>query len=132
MENINFLENFVTGLGQNATVKNVYGEPVVAHDKIIIPVATVMYGFGGGHGQGKRNSLNTKKQSPNEENEKPAGSEGSGGGGGLIAKPKGVYEISNKCTRFIPANYTRQLIVAIFLGFLIKTIILKKGNNSKR
>ena len=89
-----------------------------------------MYGFGGGHGQNKKGPLNAKKQGQNEENEKPTG-EGSGGGG-LIAKPKGVYEISNKCTRFIPANYNRQLIAAIFLGFLIKTFITKKGNNSKR
>ena len=132
MWSINFLENFVAGLGQNATVKNVYGEPVVTHDKTIIPVATVAYGFGGGHGQGKKKPLNAKKQSPNEENENPASGEGSGGGGGLIAKPKGVYEISNKCTRFIPANYNRQLIAAIFLGFLIKTFITKKGNNFKR
>ena len=125
MENINFLENFVAGLGQNATVKNVYGEPVVVHDKTIIPVATVMYGFGGGSGQGKKNLVHAKNQSQHEENENPTGV-GSGGGGGLIAKPKGVYEISNNCTRFIPANYTRQLIVAIFLGFLIKTFITKK------
>src|SRR5580765_6949991 len=111
MENINFLENFVAGLGQNATVKNVFGEPVIAHGKTIIPVATVLYGFGGGQGQGKKNPSNVKKQDQNEENEKPTG-EGSGGGGGLIAKPKGVYEISDKCTRFIPANYTRQLIIA--------------------
>jgi hypothetical protein len=38
MENMNFLENLATRLGQNASVKNVYGEPVIAHDKTIIPV----------------------------------------------------------------------------------------------
>ena len=125
MENINVLENLATRLGQNASVKNVYGEPVVAGDKTIIPVAQIAYGFGGGYGKGKKNPLNSKKQSENEENQNPTG-EGSGGGGGLIAKPKGVYEISNKCTRFIPANYTRQMIVALFLGFLVKTLITKK------
>lgn len=122
MENINFLENFVAGLGQNATVKNVYGEPVIAHDKTIIPVAMVMYGFGGGFGQGKDKPLNAEQKT---ENKKSTG-EGMGGGGGLIARPKGVYEISNKCTKFIPANYTRQLIAAIFFGFLVKTLITQK------
>jgi uncharacterized spore protein YtfJ len=127
MENVNFLENFVAGLGQNATVKNVYGEPVITHDKTIIPVATVMYGFGGGFGQGKDKPLNAEQKT---ENKRSTG-EGMGGGGGLIAKPKGVYEISNKCTRFIPANYTSQLIAAIFIGFLIKTLITKKMVSKK-
>ena len=54
MENINFLENLATRLGQTATVKNVYGEPIVAGDKTIIPVAQIMYGFGGGYGQGQK------------------------------------------------------------------------------
>ena len=130
MENINFLENLATRLGQNASVKNVYGEPVVAHDKTIIPVATVLYGFGGGYGQGKKNPLNKEQQIQNEENKKITG-EGSGGGGGLIAKPKGVYEISKCGTRFIPASYTRQLIAAFFLGFLIKTVITKNALKNK-
>ena len=69
MENINFLETLATRLGQTATVKNVYGEPIIAGDKTIIPVALVMYGFGGGYGYGQKPkkilkqenlSLNTK------------------------------------------------------------------------
>ena len=52
MENINFLENLAQRLGQTATVKNVYGDPVVAGDKTIIPVAQIIYGFGGGYGYG--------------------------------------------------------------------------------
>lgn len=38
-------------LGQ-ASVKAIYGEPVSAHEKTIIPVAKIMYGFGGGAGTG--------------------------------------------------------------------------------
>jgi len=54
MENINFLETLAQRLGQTATVKNVYGEPVAAGDKTIIPVAQIIYGFGGGYGYGRK------------------------------------------------------------------------------
>lgn len=52
MENENFIENIATRLGQVASVKNVYGEPIVAGDKTIIPVGNtkplllaILFGF---------------------------------------------------------------------------------------
>ena len=36
-------------LGQ-ANVKAIYGEPISAHEKTIIPVAKIMYGYGAGAG----------------------------------------------------------------------------------
>lgn len=56
MENANFIENIATRLGQSATVKNVYGEPVVAGDKTIIPVAQVALGLEVGTEKEERNS----------------------------------------------------------------------------
>ena len=38
-------------LGQ-ANVKAIYGEPISAHEKTIIPVAKIMYGYGAGAGTG--------------------------------------------------------------------------------
>jgi hypothetical protein len=38
-------------LHSTAHVKTIYGEPIVAEGKTIIPVAEVKYGFGGGGGQ---------------------------------------------------------------------------------
>ncbi len=124
MENINFLENLATRLGQTTTVKNVYGEPVVAGDKTIIPVAQIMYGFGGGYGYGKKpKKFSTQENVSEEDAEKKNIGEGLGGGGGIVAKPKGVYEISNKCTRFIPANNTRLLIAMLLTGFVIRGLV---------
>jgi hypothetical protein len=57
-----------------------------------------MYGFDGSDGQWEKKSFDVKKQSQNEQTEKPTG-EGLDGGGGLMAKTRGVYEISNKCTK---------------------------------
>jgi hypothetical protein len=40
-------------LGQ-ANVKAIYGEPISAHEKTIIPVAKIMYGYGAGCGHRRR------------------------------------------------------------------------------
>ena len=57
-----------------ATVKTVYGDPVVAEGKTIIPVARVRFGFGAGFGQGDTGGEGV---SGNAEADK-----GGGGGGG--------------------------------------------------
>lgn len=127
MENINFLETLAQRLGQSATVKNVYGEPVVAGDKTIIPVAQIMYGFGGGYGHGRKpKKFSTPENVSTGNGKEQKSGEGLGGGGGLLARPKGVYEISKQGTRFIPANNTRKLIAALLVGFLIKSLIKGK------
>ena len=62
-------------------VQNVFGEPIEAHGKIIIPVASVKYGLGaGGGGENKTGS------------EDAVG--GSGGGGGVKVTPLGVIEVT--------------------------------------
>ena len=126
MENINFLENLAQRLGQTATVKNVYGEPVVAGEKTIIPVAQIVYGFGGGYGYARKPKRYSNQENVSNRNGNEKSGEGLGGGGGLMARPKGVYEISKQGTRFIPANNTRQLIAALLLGILIKSLIRRK------
>ncbi len=45
--------NITDKLQTSASVKTVYGEPVTAEGKTIIPVARVRYGFGAGGGTGK-------------------------------------------------------------------------------
>ena len=124
MENANFIENIATRLGQSATVKNVYGEPIVAGDKTIIPVAQVALGFGGGYGKGGKKFLHERNLE--DENGKAKDGEGLGGGGGMFARPKGVYEISPQGTRFIPANFMKELLTAAFVGFLIGATMIKR------
>lgn len=116
MEQANFLEHLATRLGQSATVKNVFGEPVTVDGKTIIPVAQIAYGFGGG--QGRKGSGLVPQPTNGKE-------EGSGGGGGIMARPKGVYEITASGTRFIPAGNTALLVVAALAGFLIRGWIKK-------
>jgi len=121
METPNFLEKLASQFGASASVKNVYGEPIQAGDKTIIPVVQIAYGLGGGYGQGG----NKGKLVPIGEDDKQNGSkgEGAGGGGGMYVKPKGIYEVTSKCTRFIPANNTKQVILGIAIGFMLKSLL---------
>ncbi len=91
------IETISGRLSASANVTSVYGEPITAEGKTLIPVARVGYGFGAGMGR-----------------ENP---ERGGGGGGVGARPAGVIEVSAGGTRFIPTNAERQLAIAALVGF---------------
>ncbi|HWA82775.1 MAG TPA: spore germination protein GerW family protein [Fimbriimonadaceae bacterium] len=103
-------DGMVTSLKDSATVRNVYGDPVQAGEKTIIPVANVAYGFGGG-------------ESKDHEG-------GFGGGGGMRARPIGVVEISGSETRWVPLNPTKNLLIAGGIGFLVGVVM--GGRRAKR
>ena len=86
-----------------ANVKAVYGEPVAAQGKTIIPVAKIIYGYGAGSGTGGVGNSGTR-------------GEGGGGGGGARAIPVGVVEVSNQQTRFVPVSDRRKLAGAAVMG----------------
>lgn len=92
-------------LGQ-ASVKTIYGDPISANDKTIIPVAKIMYGFGAGAGTGGVGEKNTR-------------GEGGGGGGGVRAIPVGVIEVSQQQTRFVPITDRRKLTGAMLAGMVV-------------
>jgi uncharacterized spore protein YtfJ len=47
------LQSISERLQNSASVEAVYGDPVTAEGKTIIPVAKIRYGFGGGGGSGE-------------------------------------------------------------------------------
>ncbi len=126
MENVNFVEKLADHLGQNASVRNVYGDPIETNGKTIIPVAQVGFGLGGGYGQNKRNKSSKSFENGDGGEGREAAGEGSGGGGGMFAKPKGVYEITAEGSRFIPSNNMKQLLMAGFAGFVIHKLFFRK------
>lgn len=102
------LQSLAEHLGGSATVKAVYGEPVAAEGRTIIPVAKVAFGLGGGSGT----------RGPGE----PAGrrgEEGEGGGGGVRAAPVGVIDVTREGIRFIPIGGRMRVIVALAAGFCL-------------
>ena len=99
------LQSVVTQAG----ARNVYGDPVSAEGRTILPVAQIRYGFGGGSGRHAGD-----KQG-----------EGGGGGGGLVAKPVGVVEITAAGSRFIPIGEKRKLAAAVGMGICLGLLIAK-------
>jgi uncharacterized spore protein YtfJ len=103
-----FLQSLAERVSGSASVRSVFGEPVVSGDRTVIPVARVRYGFGGGGGSHR-----------GEE-----GTGGGGGGGGVTARPVGVVEISPEGTRFIPFDERRAKGMALALGFVLGAAVV--------
>jgi uncharacterized spore protein YtfJ len=102
---------FIEPLSKSATVKAVYGEPITANGKTIIPVARIAYGFGGGSGR----KPDTAKSL-----------EGEGGGGGIYATALGVIEVTDSQTRFIAVHEKRKLAAALLVGFCLGAMTFRR------
>jgi uncharacterized spore protein YtfJ len=98
------LQSLGETFSSSATVKSVYGEPVTAGERTVIPVARVRFGFGGGGSEGASE-------------EKSRG--GGGGGGSLRASPYGLIEITPVGTRLIRFEDPQVLAVAVAAGVLL-------------
>ncbi len=103
MSSLSLLQSLHENLSSRAQVKSVFGEPITAGDKTIIPVARIAYGFGGGTGSG---GLEIKT----------ARGEGGGGGGGVGVLPVGVFEVGPRETRFVAIGDKKKLLATLFLG----------------
>ena len=101
-----------------ASVKAVYGEPITAEGKTIIPVARVRYGFGGGGG--------TQEVKPGSEPGTPKQNVGGGGGGGVEVSPVGFIEITPEETRYVSFEDRRRVIKALVIGLLLGIFLLRR------
>lgn len=95
-----------------AHVRAVFGEPLQLEGKVVVPVARIAYGLGGGYGK------------PG-----PGGSEAvlpESGGGGIRVAPAGVLEVTQERTRFIPYPESKlQLTGMFFLGMLLGRLLAR-------
>ncbi len=79
------------------TVRRVFGEPYERDGVTVIPTATVRGGAGGGGG--KRGRSGGEEQ------------EGDGGGFSVVAKPAGVYVMSDGKVRWVPPVDINRIVV---------------------
>lgn len=114
MNATDLLQKFGETFGSTATVKSVFGEPINAHDRTVVPIAKVAYGFGGGFGSGK-GAADAARQG-----------EGGGGGGGVRAYPAGALEISDSGVRFVPFVDYRLAAIAFAAGALLGSLLLTR------
>ena len=103
-------------IGGDATVRKVYGEPVQHGDRVVIPVARIGYGFGGGLGS---------DAAADESDE--SGRTGGGGGGGMGAAPAGALEITSEGTRFIEFGAGKKAAAAVLIGIAVGFLIGRLG-----
>ncbi|MDF1478112.1 hypothetical protein PYV02_03345 [Leifsonia sp. H3M29-4] len=97
--------------------KLAYGDKSSVNGQDVIPVAFVIFGFGGGEGSGEM---------PEGQNGPAGKGEGSGGGGGGYALPIGAYVGTSEGLRFQP-NPVALAVVAVPLvsaiGWALSRII---------
>lgn len=111
------LTALVDRLATTGKVQSVFGEPIAAHGKIIIPVASVKYGLGAGGGGENKSGADDAVG-------------GSGGGGGVKVTPLGVIEVTESGTRFIrffdPKMAARLVVGGVMLGLLLRRVFRRK------
>jgi uncharacterized spore protein YtfJ len=108
------LERIIRRVAEEAGPRAVFGDAVVSGERIVVPVARVAYGAGGGWG------------GPSADAEGQSDQEGAGGGFGVGATPVGFIEVTPEFARFHPiVNWVPlaigamivSAIWAVFLGF---------------
>ena len=116
-----YFQSIIDRLQGSATVKMVYGDPITAEGKTLIPVAKIGYCFAIGMGPA----------TARKEGEKGTeGKETGGTGGGFRAKPLGVIEVTKEETRFIPIDDRGKLAGALLFGLFLGVIMA--GRRSRR
>ena len=99
-----FVERMAERVGAKASVRAVFGDPIVRGEITIIPVARVRWGFGGGAGRGP---IAVGPGTGEGVSDAPIYDEGmsgagTGGGGGVTADPVGYLEIGPDGATFKP------------------------------
>lgn len=118
------LKNLIQSLSDKvqASVKSVYGEPIITQEKTIIPIAEVKYGFGAGG-----IFIQKPPYDLDHATESAASGESGGAGGGVQVTPKGIIEITPDKTTYLPLNRWdwRGILAFMSLGAIVSLVILK-------
>jgi len=92
------LLNGLADLRAKANANAVFGNPVTAEGRTVIPVAKLAYGFGMGIGH-EMMAEEAEAEKAEEPQEEEAGDSAGGGGGGMMAQPIAVVEVTPEGTR---------------------------------
>src|SRR5579864_435932 len=114
MSSLALLQSLKESILSQANVKAIYGEPIAAQGKTVIPVAKIMYGYGAGAGTGGVGDSSAR-------------GEGGGGVGGVRAIPVGVIEVSDEQTRFVPISDRKRLAGAVLAGMGLGMLLGWRG-----
>ena len=107
------LATLVDRFAVTAKVQNVFGEPIEAHGKTIIPVARVSYRLGAGGGRGDKGSDASEVRT------------GGGAGGVVQAVPAGVVEVTEAGARFV-RFFDPQMAAGLIAGGIVFGLLLRR------
>jgi uncharacterized spore protein YtfJ len=110
MSSVALLQSLKENILGQAGVKTIYGEPISAQGRTVIPVAKVAYGYGAGAGTGGVGNSSAQ-------------GEGGGGGCGVRAVPVGVIEVSDQGTTFVPITSRSKLAAAVVAGISLGIVM---------
>jgi uncharacterized spore protein YtfJ len=127
MAKTGYFDGMIERLERSANIKKVFGDPIEMQGKVIIPVARVTYGFGGGTGWYDPSEKSTDAVETPENDDTAKTGWGEGGGGGVMVSPYGVIEITPERTRFLPVNIVKQMIAAAAFG-LLAGLLISRGH----
>ncbi len=116
------LSTLVDHFATTAKVQNVFGDPIEAHGKTVIPVARVSYRLGAGGGEGG--------ETPSDPSAPKRGGDGSGGGGIVQAVPVGVLDVTEAGARFVrffdPQMAMGLVACGVMFGLLLRRIFRRR------
>ena len=120
-----FLKSLADNLRGSADIRTIYGDPVEAEGKVVIPVAKIAYGLGGSSASGSNSIHEPSAQDGSTSAPVQGRRAGQSGGGGITVTPVGVFEITRERTRFIPVNSLRNhcmlpLLAGVMIGAILK------------
>ena len=114
------LQSLAERLHHSASVKTVYGEPVEAQGRTIIPVARVAYGLGGGSGWKSGTTGEASGGDTASSNDPKTG------GGGIVVTPVGVVEVLPEGTRYVPLGGGGRKLAVTFLAGVALGLLLRR------
>jgi uncharacterized spore protein YtfJ len=128
-----FLGRLAEKVGAQANVKAVFGEPIERDGRVVVPVAKVRWGFGGGAGGPAMTAppvaADADADGPALDPAPPNAGSGQGGGGGVTADPLGWLEIGPEGVEFksiVPAMPSPAFMLAVTVGASILIRALAK------
>lgn len=118
------LEQLATTLGEHASVRTIFGEPVRGDGVTVIPAARAIFGFGGGSGEGMPTEGAAAEPSPRR---RASPARGSGGGGGVVVTPVGYIVLRGGDAEFRRVPTFGRLFAAAAAGALLGACMARRS-----
>lgn len=120
------LQSMAERFAMTGSVKQVFGEPIQANGKTIVPVASIRYRLGAGWGGGEQDFTAATR---------PLAAGGGGGGGIVKARPVGALEITDAGVRFLhfvePVQIAKVCVSGLVALFVVRRLLSRPKRDSR-